>query len=577
MAVRVAANVEELKRNLQEGVVNQVEVVRASFQRMTAAYDPQVLIQRANTTAVAIQQVGGASVLSGEQLARANKDIEAGVAAYTRLGKEAPAALVNLVTSLKSVSTNTEDFGGRVTVSEVEMRKQLGTTHELSGAYRQFDNLLQAVGLSVGNKIKGLIDISNASGKTAVEMGLLATAGLAVGAAIGGWNIGRWIADLTGADEKVANLTARMMAWGDVIAQTAGAKQDVINRAIANGARETITYTEAIKFNIEHQQRLSDLYVTSGQRLADAHRFVRNLTEARREEILRAKDNGASEEQLQRIYGVSAEALKVLIHQKNLTVAAREKLKKAADEEAAAAAKVTAQYQKETEALKAQWDNLNKLAELKAKHLDQYDAARAKLQPMIDEINRLAKARRESIEWEKNYLAEQEKLAGANDAFIAQQGQVKTKTDDTTKSVADATKGYAGLASQITLTGDAVKEWINLQRYSAQANAILQGGSSLFTTQSQRERIAALPSFASGVQNFAGGLAKVHRDELIVNLPMGTDVIPAGRGVGVTNITIAPVINVSGGSADAADIRDVVTRAIENIFRSGAVPFPSPV
>ena len=37
-----------------------------------------------------------------------------------------------------------------------------------------------------------------------------------------------------------------------------------------------------------------------------------------------------------------------------------------------------------------------------------------------------------------------------------------------------------------------MKEWINLQRYSAQVNSILGRGSSLFTTQSQREAIAAL-------------------------------------------------------------------------------------
>lgn len=38
-----------------------------------------------------------------------------------------------------------------------------------------------------------------------------------------------------------------------------------------------------------------------------------------------------------------------------------------------------------------------------------------------------------------------------------------------------------------------------------------------------------VPGFASGVTDFAGGLALVHRDELLVNLPRGTDVIPANR------------------------------------------------
>lgn len=37
----------------------------------------------------------------------------------------------------------------------------------------------------------------------------------------------------------------------------------------------------------------------------------------------------------------------------------------------------------------------------------------------------------------------------------------------------------------------------------------------------------ALPSFASGVTDFQGGLAYVHQGEMLVNLPKGTDVIPA--------------------------------------------------
>src|SRR5205823_1313056 len=36
-------------------------------------------------------------------------------------------------------------------------------------------------------------------------------------------------------------------------------------------------------------------------------------------------------------------------------------------------------------------------------------------------------------------------------------------------------------------------------------------------------------SFASGVTNFAGGLAYVHQNELLVNMPRGTSVIPASQ------------------------------------------------
>lgn len=42
-------------------------------------------------------------------------------------------------------------------------------------------------------------------------------------------------------------------------------------------------------------------------------------------------------------------------------------------------------------------------------------------------------------------------------------------------------------------------------------------------------RTSGIPHFAAGVTDFAGGLAMVHRDELLVNLPRGTDVVPANR------------------------------------------------
>lgn len=44
---------------------------------------------------------------------------------------------------------------------------------------------------------------------------------------------------------------------------------------------------------------------------------------------------------------------------------------------------------------------------------------------------------------------------------------------------------------------------------------------------------SAIPKFSSGVQNFEGGLAYVHKNEALVNLPKGTDVIPANRTNGM--------------------------------------------
>ena len=116
-------------------------------------------------------------------------------------------------------------------------------------ALSSFDGVLASMGVNIGTEIRGLNDLADASGKTFTQLGLIATAGLAAGAALAGWKVGRLVADFFDLDVAIGNATAKMLGWGDVAGQTAGAKQDVINKAIANGAAVTISYTEAIAFN----------------------------------------------------------------------------------------------------------------------------------------------------------------------------------------------------------------------------------------------------------------------------------------------------------------------------------------
>jgi hypothetical protein len=102
------------------------------------------------------------------------------------------------------------------------------------------------------------------------------------------------------------------------------------------------------------------------------------------------------------------------------------------------------------------------------------------------------------------------------------------------------------------------------------ANAILKENS-LFTTSSQLERIAAgnvggsfsgfnAPSFASGVENFGGGLAKVHGGEVLANLPAGTSVFPKGSGFGTT---ISNVFNLVDSESNLARrVSDLIMRQV---------------
>jgi len=72
-----------------------------------------------------------------------------------------------------------------------------------------------------------------------------------------------------------------------------------------------------------------------------------------------------------------------------------------------------------------------------------------------------------------------------------------------------------------------------------------------------------VPHFAGGVENFAGGLAIVHKDEALVNLPAGTDVIPGGRGLGGGNVTVYNSFQIVDTESNIARrVADHLTRSV---------------
>jgi hypothetical protein len=159
----------------------------------------------------------------------------------------------------------------------------------------------------------------------------------------------------------------------------------------------------------------------------------------------------------------------------------------------------------------------------------------------IKAIGEFVTKQNESAAANKALIDEQERLNAENDAAIQKLNEVgKAHTDagNAAKAGTDqAVAGYAGVTQQIEISGDAIRAWLALMQYTAQANAILSRNS-LFTSSGQYEQIGRIPipSFAGGVTDFPGGLAKVHQDELLVNLPPGTSVIPKGAGGG-TNVS----------------------------------------
>lgn len=85
----------------------------------------------------------------------------------------------------------------------------------------------------------------------------------------------------------------------------------------------------------------------------------------------------------------------------------------------------------------------------------------------------------------------------------------------------------------------------------------MQRDTALLAQLRQLQGNGTIPGFANGVEDFSGGLAYVHRDEMLVNMPKGTSVIPAGRGGGgghTFHVTISANSRRDGENAGAAFI-----------------------
>lgn len=106
-----------------------------------------------------------------------------------------------------------------------------------------------------GDLRAGIQLIGEAAGITYAKLGVLGTGAAVAAAAFAGWEFGRWIAGLTSMDEKVASLAARLLGYGDLAKETAGAKQDTINLAIQRGADASVTFSQALEFNTDWLKR----------------------------------------------------------------------------------------------------------------------------------------------------------------------------------------------------------------------------------------------------------------------------------------------------------------------------------
>jgi hypothetical protein len=348
----------------------------------------------------------------------------------------------------------------------------VGPINTLHGSITQVDQMLASAGINVGKYTSGLGEMAAMAGKTASQIGVMATGAAIFAAGMTGWKIGTWIGETTGWTDAIQKNIEAWMGWSAAATGTAAQTREFVQ-------------------DIQDQ---NDAYAVSSERLAAAQQNVRGLSAATIDAIAIAQKNHATTEQITKAFGVTADGLRVLGERQKLAGQAADVHTKALEQQRAEAAALDKTYEK----LMSDVSNANQLAIMEADRAAMVTAEMKKKNDAaanwIAANVKATAAVEATAAAEAAYLTEQDALTAATDALA----QAHTAGGAAAAaSTAVAVQGYAGVAQQVQITGDAIKEWINLMKYSAQVNAILNQNS-LFTTQSQLDQIANLGKLGGG-------------------------------------------------------------------------------
>jgi hypothetical protein len=339
--------------------------------------------------------------------------------------------------------------------------KSTGGVNKLSTSLRTADKTLAAFGVNMGPQISALEEMEQVSGKTAAELGILGTALSVAGAAMAGWNIGRWIAELTGADKAVADFASTLMGWGSVSQQTAEYQQELI--AKAQKLDPTVrTAAEAFKVLNDAAAAQAETFNTGADRLRT---WTNDLNDANTDQAkLRAEIEAGNSTvaQMAKHYNVSAEAVQYLTREMGKETTARK--------EAEAAAK------KQTEAMAREAEERVKNADRAQKIAG--DANRAWNTEVMTLSGTTTQALIANIDkWQDEQIAALDATKGATEANYATIAQVageklaQVKLDwDTLKAGAIAT--YADQAARAEATYAEMLAHSRLYTTEAIANAL---------------------------------------------------------------------------------------------------------
>jgi len=447
------------------------------------------------------------------------------------------ALIVKLIADTTDMVTGTKAAETQLTAVAAAAESTSGRFSSLATGLGNADKTLALFGVHLTPQIHALQEMSEAVGKTTSDLGLFGTASVAAGAALGGWSLGRWIADLTGADQKIGDLTAKLLGLGDVAAETAAAKMDVLRNATQLAGREIANYDEAVRIVTEHAQQLAAALNTPEARLkalttelATAERQFRSLSDAQEKDILMFVQHHVSIDDLAKAYGVLPDAIQLVID--------REKLRQ--DQQ-----KIAVQLQKqETDALIQATEGWKKFADQTAqisKLLTQSIKAdsQARMFAMDQEILKVAQLKA-SLEASFASMTGQAS-AGGGDSFTARQDAINGKYN------AMLQQAQAAPASPLR---DQTIGQLEQNRAFELSQLAITGG--------------RVPGFANGgIGDFGRGtLAVLHGREAIIPL----DKVGGGLGGQTVHVHMNGLL-VSNSPAARAELADFIKEAVFSAAR----------
>lgn len=595
MVVRVASNIDELRQRLKEGR-DVIDATRAGMERLAASFSGDRIIQHAHNVVAAVREIGGVSKLTEAEQARVNATLERALAKYAALGQQAPSEMRKLADETRQVDTASSTLTDTVkrlavgfaamftaraafnfvrqTASEASALQDLAqqtrinaeTLQILAGAMSNFgvdaDELGRALFMlsrriagqddSVSDALKQMgMSFKDVQGLNGEELFLAIQRGLA--------SLQGSLRDTT-AVELYGSKLGMSMAGAAEGADAAVAAARRLNTVMSN---ETVAALDQADESIRQADK--NLRLLAAGMLGPVAEGFNVVTNAMFQGaskwdlfVAMTKDwiasnavTGASTEHLTRLLDSLNQKTDASAKAVQGATAAHVAYRPAVESTAGStkrAREETEKLEQANRALEASYaklmsevKNANQLAIMEADAAAMVQKKRDAAAGWFQEVQRIAGANKANAEAEKVYLAEQDRLFQESQKSLGDMSKAHTDSGNAAKASADQTiAGYAGIAQQITFTGEAVREWLNLMRYSAEANAILRSGSSLFTTQSQLERVAALPREAGGpVSSGRPYVVGEKGPELFVPSSSGT-IVPNGGGGTNVSLTIAP-------------------------------------